>query len=92
MSQDPQNPLANRTVHLVFEEMETDEESGLSVGRVYLEYPGREINDDVLQGEDTTFAECWSVRALEFVVSQLAALAVASDRVVMQSPKKGDMN
>lgn len=85
----PDSP--NTIVKLVFEQVDTEIDD-IKGCRVFLEAPNRQITERVLLGEDRTVAECWAVEVFEFVRDQLMAKMRADQAMVVNSPKKEDMN
>ena len=85
------NTTPNKIVKLVFEEVGTDEETGIL--KVYLEASERPLDEDMCNSDDHTLAELYSSEVMSVVTAMMTRLAEEnSDLKVHEIPKTGDMN
>lgn len=90
-SQDKTSP--NKTVKLVFEECAMEQPDMVAL-KVYIETPGRELNEEWSVCDDPTLAEIWATEVMGFVESYMHRQMMETDvnGYVMTVPKKKEMN
>lgn len=91
MPRQDHKPRPNLKVKIVFEQVDTDDES-VKGCKIYLEQPHRDITEEVLMGEDRTIAECWSAEVFEQIRQQLQLKTLAEGGYFGAHPRKKEMN
>ena len=84
----------NKIVKLVFEQIGDIEDDESVVGlKVFLEYDGRKITEDILSGSDKTAAEAWATEMFELTSNLLHEKAENTpDLEVYTDFKKENLN
>lgn len=92
-SQSQNKTSPNKRVTMVFEECSMEQPDMVAL-KVFIETPGRDLDEEWAQCEDPTLAEIWATEVMSFVESYMHRQMMETDvnGYVMTTPKKKEMN